>query len=75
MVKVFRVVDLRSSDLDIEIEGAQTPEEAARQALGIEVVRSGSRRDLVAKVYWQPLGQPLTMVRLYMKADSAPHAS
>lgn len=74
MTKRFRVVDLRSSDLDIEIEGAKSPEDAARQALGIEVVRSGSKNDLVAKVYWQPVGQPLTMVRLYSKIEGQSEA-
>lgn len=71
MAKSFRVIDLRQAGpevIDAIIESA-SPEEAARKALGIEVVRSGSRRDLVAKVYWQPIGQPLTMVRLYAKID------
>jgi hypothetical protein len=67
------VVDLRQDalleDTDIVVEGVQSPEAAARDALGIQVVRSGAKRDLVAKVYWQPLGQPLTMVRLYAKTE------
>lgn len=71
MTRSFRVVDLRQDalvfDTDIIIEDVQSPEAAAREALGVEVVRSGAKRDLVAKVYWQPLGQPLTMVRLYAK--------
>jgi len=57
--------------IDIVIEGARSPEEAAREALGMELVRSGARRDMVAKVYWQPIGQPLTMVRLYARTDGA----
>lgn len=73
MTKSFRVVDLRHdalvADTDIIVEGVQSPEAAVRDVLGIQVVRSGAKRDLVAKVYWQPLGQPLTMVRLYAKAD------
>jgi hypothetical protein len=71
MEKSFRVMDLRQADpeaVDAIIDGA-SPEEAARKVLGIEVVRSGSKRDLVAKVYWQPVGQPLTMVRLYARID------
>jgi hypothetical protein len=67
----FRVVDLRTEvapDFDVIIEGVRSPEDAARQALGIDVVRSGARRDLVARVYWQTMGQPLNMVRLYSKA-------
>ncbi len=64
-------MDLRQAGpeaIDAIIDGA-SPEEAARKVLGIEVVRSGSKRDLVAKVYWRPVGQPLTMVRLYAKID------
>jgi hypothetical protein len=75
MIKSFRVVDLRQDapleDTDIVVEGVQSPEAAARDVLGIQVVRSGAKRDLVAKVYWQPLGQPLTMVRLYAKGEEA----
>lgn len=73
MTKSFRVVDLRQDalliDTDIIVEGVQSPEAAVRNVLGIQVVRSGAKRDLVAKVYWQPIGQPLTMVRLYAKTD------
>lgn len=64
----YRVVDVRTDVIDpkeITIEGARSPEDAVRQALGVEVVRSGHRKDLVARVYWQPIGQPVTMVRLY----------
>lgn len=71
MEKSFRVMDLRQAGpeaIDAVIDGA-SPEDAARKVLGIEVVRGGSRRDLVAKVYWQPVGQPLTMVRLYAKIE------
>lgn len=67
------MVDLRRDaalvDTDIIVEGVQSPEAAVRDVLGIQVVRSGAKRDLVAKVYWQPLGQPLTMVRLYAKNE------
>jgi hypothetical protein len=73
MTKSFRVVDLRQDalviDTDIIVEGVQSPEAAVRDVLGIQVVRSGAKRDLVAKVYWQPIGQPLTMVRLYAKSE------
>jgi hypothetical protein len=70
----FRVVDLRTDNpdaVDIIIEGVRSPEEAAQQALGLRVVRSGSKKDLVARVYWQQVGQPLTMVRLYRLAASS----
>ncbi len=74
MTKSFRVVDLRPdalvADTDFIVEGVQSPEAAVRDVLGIQVVRSGAKRDLVAKVYWQPLGQPLTMVRLYAKGET-----
>jgi hypothetical protein len=64
----YRVVDLRADfadAFDIVIDGVSSPEEAGRQALGIQVTRSGHRRDLVANVYFQLLGKPVTMVRLY----------
>jgi hypothetical protein len=64
----YRVVDLRADfadAFDIVIDGVSSPEEACRQALGIQVTRSGHRRDLVANVYFQLLGKPVTMVRLY----------
>ena len=67
----YRVVDLRKAvadDFDVIVEGVRSPEDVARQVLGIDVVRSGARRDLVARVYWQTMGQPLNMVRLYSKA-------
>lgn len=67
----YRVVDLRSPDtegIDIIIDNARSPEDAVRHALGLDVVRSGAKRDLVARVYWQTLGQPVNMVRLYSRA-------
>ncbi len=71
MALTYRVVDARNSDedaVDILVEGVRSPEDAVRQALGIDVVRSGARKDLVARVYWQTLGQPMNMVRLYSRA-------
>lgn len=70
MAKVFQVVDLRGDEISaiVVVEGATSPEEAARQVLGINVYRSGSRRDLVARVYWQNATGPKNMVRLYSKA-------
>ena len=64
----YRVVDLRTGMVDpIEtlVHGVNTPEEAARKVVGHRVVRSGAKKDLIARVYWQPIGQPVTMVRLY----------
>lgn len=72
MALSYRVVDLRTDvidAMDMIIEGVTSPEEAARKALDIDVVRSGARKDLVARVYWQTIGQPMTMVRLYRKLD------
>lgn len=68
----YRVVDVRTDIIEAEIiiEGARSPEDAVRQALGVEVVRSGRRKDLVARVYWQSLGHPTTMVRLYSRVAS-----
>lgn len=71
----YRVVDLRETlqdSLDVVIENAKSPEDAASRALGLDVVRSGARKDLVAKVYWQPIGTPPNMVRLYRKAVDRP---
>lgn len=75
MAVSYRVVDLRIPEqdaLDVVIENARSPEDAVRQTLGLEVVRSGSKRDLVARVYWQTLGQPMNMVRLYSRAIDRP---
>lgn len=72
MALSYRVVDLRTNVIDaveILVDGVTSPESAAEKALGMRLVRSGSRKDLVARVYWQPLGQPVTMVRLYCKAS------
>jgi hypothetical protein len=64
----FRVVDLRSDIPDLgNVVEAATPEAAAIKALGIDVVRSGRTKDLVAKVYWQLPGQAANMVRLYQR--------
>ena len=65
----YRVIDLQTETIDPEprtVE-AQSPEKAAELVLGLELVRSGSRRDLRARVYFQHPGRPLTMVRLYTK--------
>lgn len=66
----YRVVDLRGETIvpDVIVDTASSPEEAARQALGVDLVRTGQRKDLHARVYFQHRGQPLTMVRLYRKA-------
>lgn len=73
MSNSYRVVDLRPTAegaADIVIEGVKSPEAAARQALGLDLVRSGSRKDLVAQVYWQLTPEAKNMVRLYSRVAS-----
>lgn len=67
----YRVIDLASSaiDPDERIVQSTSPERAVLEALGVEMVRSGPKRDLRARVYFQYPGQPLSMVRLYSKVD------
>ena len=73
MPLVYRVIDLSSSaiDPDERVVRSTSPERAVLEALGVEVVRSGSKRDLRARVYFQHPGQPLTMVRLYSKGGNS----
>ena len=71
----YRVVDLRSDVIDpneLFIENVRSPEEAARTALGVPVVRSGAKKDLIARVYWHPVGTAVNMVRLYRKIGDDP---
>jgi hypothetical protein len=68
----YRVVDLTREDARPEhTVRAKSPEAAAQEALGLTLVRSGRKNTLAAQVYWQPAGEPLTMVRLYrlLEAD------
>jgi hypothetical protein len=70
MTLSYRVLDMRTdttNPAEFTVARARSPEDAVRQALGLELVRSGHRRDLIARVYWQPDGQPVTMVRLYRR--------
>lgn len=66
----YRIIDLQVEAIDPEqiVVRASSPESAVKDALGAEVVRSGSKRDLRARVYFQRPGQPVSMVRLYTKA-------
>lgn len=65
----YRVIDLIApGQPEFEVK-ANSPELAARDALGEEVVRSGAKRDLRAKVYFQHPEQPVSMVRLYSKVE------
>jgi len=64
----YRVVDARGTTVQAEhLVDASTPEAAAKSAFGLDLVRSGRIRDLVARIYWQPAGSPKNMVRLYSK--------
>lgn len=68
----FRIVDLRAnadSPVELSVERAKSPEEAARLAIGETLVRSGHRNDLRVRVYFQQDGQPVTMVRLYRRVE------
>ena len=70
MAITYRVVDIRGDVIDPKetlITGARTPEDAVREALKLEVVRNGQRKDIVARVYWQLPGEPMNMVRLYQR--------
>ena len=73
MATQYRVLDLRPALQDVQqlvVEGVKSPEAAARQALGIDLVRSGSKKDLVAQVYWQLAPDSTNMVRLYSRVAS-----
>lgn len=64
----FRIIDLRPDVIVPEVTAkASTPEAAAMLALGLELHRSGAKRDLVCRVYWVDDGKT-NMVRLYSKA-------
>nr|WP_314262368.1 hypothetical protein [uncultured Devosia sp.] len=70
MAQSYRVVDLRSEGENLgetHVEGVKSPEAAVKQALGLELVRSGAKKDLVAQVYWQIEPGSTNMVRLYSR--------
>jgi hypothetical protein len=62
----YRVIDLQTEIIDPEPKtvAAVSPEKAAEMVLGLQLVRSGAKKDLRARVYFQNAGQPMTMVRL-----------
>lgn len=63
----YRVIDLQTETIDPEprIVQAPSPEKAAEIALGVKLVRSGARRELRARVYWDQADGIKNMVRLY----------
>lgn len=67
----YQVIDLRNGTIDPEPRTvtAKSPEKAGEDVLGMHLVRSGARKDLVARVYWQNPGQPKNMVRLYKPVE------
>ncbi|MCP8885481.1 hypothetical protein NIM87_18430 [Devosia sp. XJ19-1] len=70
---IFQVIDLRSELVTAQVTvEASSPEDAARQVLGIEVYRATLRRDPAARVYWDTASGK-NMVRLYAKlAETSP---
>ena len=69
MAQSYRVVDLSGNLIEPaeRLVSANSPEAAASQVLEMELVRSGAKGDLMARVYWQVPGHALNMVRLYRK--------
>jgi hypothetical protein len=67
MIHHFRVVDVRTQAERTVQSGS--PENAAREVLEQDVVRSGQPRDLIARVYWQEGENPMNMVRLYQRVE------
>lgn len=66
---VFRIIDLRSEIVEPEQQvEARSPEQAAENALGLKLVRSGHARSLVCRVYWNDANNT-NMVRLYTKVS------
>ena len=67
----FRVVDLKTKEMvpQSKVVRARTPEAAARQVLGVRLVRSGQPKRIRARVYFQEEGKATTMVRLYDKKE------
>lgn len=67
-MRAFRVLKITMETVVETSVVAQTPEAAARNATGLDLVRSGNMNALAAKVYYENAMGELTMVRLYSKA-------
>ena len=66
----YRVSDLRpeaEDAFDVLIGSAGSPEDAARQAFALDVVRSGATHNLVARVHWESVGRQDHFVDLYRR--------
>lgn len=70
-MKEYRVIDLQTETIDPDPKTvtASGPEKAAEMVLGVLLIRSGAKKDLRARVYWQNSDQPMNMVRLYNKVN------
>lgn len=69
MTKEYRVIDLSKGAVDPNerIVAALSPQAAGQAVTGVELIRSGAKKDLIARVYWQVPGTPTNMVRLCQK--------
>jgi hypothetical protein len=66
----FRVVDQLDGEGTKEfLVLATTPEEPARKALGVHLVRSARKSTVRAKVYFCHPGSVPSVVRLYVRAE------
>lgn len=64
----FRVIDCRTKVIaPVQMVEANSPEQAAGFALGMDLTRSGPSHALAARVYWTS-GSDTNMVRLYTPA-------
>ncbi|SEP65302.1 hypothetical protein SAMN05428969_0320 [Devosia sp. YR412] len=73
MAHSYRVIDLRpeaNGAGEVVVDGVSSPEAAVKKAFGLDLVRSGSKKDLMAQVYWQLSPEATNMVRLYARVES-----
>ena len=70
MVIEFSIVDVQAENnaATSEIVRANSPEQAASIALGLDLLWSGKKQNLWARVYSQRERQPKSMVRLYQRS-------
>ena len=72
MTYSFRVIDLRSAIIDAEVRIVETtsPETGGAGCSRVDPVRNGSKKDLIARVYWHKSpSEPTNMVRMYRLLD------
>ncbi|QYO78878.1 hypothetical protein [Devosia salina] len=69
----FRIIDLRTGIIEPEVTVKSiSPEKAAEEALGVQVVRSGKPKHLVCRIYWTTNGTT-NMIRFYSQT-AHPHS-